>query len=56
MPTKFKAIDENGEILYVTQRRPWAQRKGMPQDPLQIYNNNNQWKKFQNTSFSGNNS
>ena len=54
MPSKFKAIDENGEVINVTKRRPWAQRKGMPQDPLQSYNNNNQWKTFQNTGFSGN--
>lgn len=45
------------ERYYVTQRRPWAQREGMPQDPLQIYhNNNNQWQKFQNIGFSGNHS
>ena len=55
MSTEFKAIDENGEVLYVAQRRPCDQRKGMPQYPLQSYNNNNQWKNSQNTSFSGNN-
>ena len=42
MPIEFKAIDENGEIFYVTQRRPWVQIQGMPQDPLQSYYNNNQ--------------
>ena len=34
MLTEFKAIDENGEVLYLTQRRPWAQRQGMPHVPL----------------------
>lgn len=38
MPTKFKAIDENGEVLYVAQKMPWAQRQGIPKDPLQSYN------------------
>ena len=46
MKTKFKAIDEDTrEVIYVSQRHPWAQRKGMPQDPLNNfgYNNNSQW-------------
>lgn len=44
MPTEFKAFNENGEVLYISQWRPWAQRPNMPQDPLQNYNNNSQWK------------
>ena len=31
MPIEFKEIDEDtGEVIYVAQRRPWAQRQGIP--------------------------
>lgn len=47
MPTDFKVIDEeNGEVFYVSQRRPWAQRQCMPPDPLNNFgynNNSSQW-------------
>ena len=45
MPTEFKEINEDvGEVIYVAQRRPWAQRQGMSQDPLNNFGyNNNQW-------------
>ena len=45
MATKFKAIDEDKEeVIYFSQRQPWTQRQGMPQDPLSNFGyNNNQW-------------
>ena len=45
MPIEFKAIDEDKEeVIYVSQRQPWAQRQGMPQEPLSNFGyNNNQW-------------
>lgn len=47
MPIDFKSIDEeNREFFYVAQRHPWAQRQGMPPDPLNNFgynNNNSQW-------------
>jgi hypothetical protein len=54
VPIEFKVIDENEEVIYVFQQRPLAQRKGMPQYPLQNYNSNNQCLNSQNTSLSGN--
>ena len=53
-PTMFKVINKNGEVLYISQQRPWTQRQGMPQDPLQNYNRNNQWKNYQKIDFNGN--
>lgn len=44
MLVEFKEIDDNGYIMYVSQRRPWAQRQGMPQDLQNFENLNNQWK------------
>ena len=47
VPTKFKAIDEDRKVLYVTQWRPKAPRLGIPQDPLHNYSGNSQWKQLQ---------
>ena len=44
VPTKFRAIDEDGEIIYIAQQRSWAPKLGTPQDPLHNYSGNSQWK------------
>lgn len=48
LPTDFKMVEsDDDQVFFVAQRRPWAQRQGMPQDPLTFgnpYSNyNNQW-------------
>lgn len=46
LPTRYLKIDGDDEkVFFVTQRRPWAQCQGMPQDPLKNSNSyGNQWK------------
>ena len=42
IPNEFKARDEEkGDVFYIYQRHPWAQRQGMPLDPLNNFGNNN---------------
>ena len=49
LPINFKPVEgDDDQVFFVAQRRPWAQRQGMPQDPLTFANPysgyNNQWK------------
>ena len=45
LPTKYMKIEgEDEQVFFIAQCRPWAQRQGMPQDPLQNSNPyGNQW-------------
>lgn len=47
IPTDYKLVEPVDEhLFFVSQRCPWAQRQGMPRDPLTFSNQfyNNQWK------------
>jgi hypothetical protein len=45
LPIDFKIVEgDDDQVFFIAQRRPWAQREGMPQDPLNfgnIYSNYN---------------